>query len=106
MKKMHPLEKIATAVFAVAALLALAGMVACLIAMSAILSTPAHAEEAPRFDARETLRRAQVGPYAPRSTSLPRSKVRGPSPASVERLVCYVSPAEPQTITCEPRRGP
>jgi hypothetical protein len=80
-----------------------------LILAACLLAAVAHAEDAPRFDARETLRRAEVGTYSARGT-LPVRKdvkpIRGPA-SEFERIVCREDPADPinQSIVCVAKEG-
>lgn len=72
----------------------------------AILATSAHAAEPPRFDARATLQRAQVGTYSPRAAPPVRVEVkpvrrRAPSTRFAERLVCRPDTARPEITICE-----
>lgn len=82
-----------------------------LLLAAAILASSAHAGEPPRFDARATLQRAQVGTYSPRAAAPVKVRVetaRRPARASdrFERMTCRENPAEPHTLICETKRTP
>lgn len=78
-----------------------------LLLAAAILATSAHAGEPPRFDARATLQRAQVGTYSPRAAPPVKVEVkratprRAPSTRFAERLICRPDTARPEITICE-----
>lgn len=74
-----------------------------------ILATQAHAEEAGRYSALDTIRRAQVGSFSPRlappvrvAPAEPLSK--RPEPSRFERMDCRPDPSRPleRAIVCTP----
>lgn len=77
-----------------------------LLLAAAILASSAHAGEPPRFDARATLQRAQVGTYSPRAAAPVKVEVkpsprRAPSTRFAERLECRPDHVRPEILVCE-----
>lgn len=71
----------------------------------AILCTSAQAAEVPRYNAHDTLVKAQVGTNSVRVTSPVRTRMKlKRAPATFERMVCRENPAEPRTIICTQKR--
>lgn len=79
------------------------------LAVLPLLATQAHAEEAGRYSALDTIRRAQVGTFSPRLAPpvrvVPAEPRAGkPEPSRFERMDCRPDPSRPleRAIVCTP----
>ena len=74
-----------------------------------ILATATQAEDAPRYSAQETIRRAQVGTSSPRLAPPVQVRVPAgkPDPSRYDRrMVCRIDPSKPlgKDLICETKK--